>query len=340
MVGPLAEAAAKLNEISPRPQYADDGGHTGRYLVRVLEPSPPAVLTDPFADDPASVPQAEDGITRVGPVEGAFDLSWNELAASHPQIGPWCGERWLGAWQALAPIPGSFATARDQLHTLAEHVLTPAREQAVNRISLRWTRGGFGTPYLPGDVQLRIAVAADGVHIVRSEHAGDRSIRVTTAAAAAEFAEVPLGATGAHYKPLTTVDPQARLDIDPAGAAALASWFGFGTSVLEQLRHDLPPGADPGRVHLWPEHFDVAIEAGDESAGQRASVGASPGDPEHSEPYIYVAPWSRKSGGFWNDGAFGGASMSLPELAAIGDGTEQRGHALSFFRRGLAELAT
>jgi hypothetical protein len=91
-------------------------------------------------------------------------------------------------------------------------------------------------------------------------------------------------------------------------------------------------------VHLWPEHFDVAIEVGDEAAGKRASVGASPGDSEHPEPYLYVAPWNRKRGGIWNDEAFGGASLTLAELVSAGDGPAQRRRALEFLHRGVAEL--
>jgi hypothetical protein len=331
MVGPLAEAAAKLGE--PNRHGADQ-----RYLVRVLEPAPPAVLTEPFADDPAAAPEPEAGIVRVGPVDGPFDRTWHELAADDAALRPWCAERWLGAWRPLTSAPDSFAATREQLHTLAEHVLTPVREHAVNRISLRWTRSGFGIPYLPGDVQLRLAVAEGSVHLVRSDPAGGRSEPLSTAAAAAAFAGTPLGATGVHYKPLTIVDPDAPFELDPAAAQLLADWFGFGTAILEQLRHDVADGS-PGRVHLWPEHFDVAIEAGDEAAGGRASIGASPGDQDHPEPYLYVSPWNRRSGGFWKDSAFGGASLSLRELVAAGDGPAQRSMALAFFRRGYTELA-
>jgi hypothetical protein len=327
MLNPRADAAAKLDEVL----------QPGRGVARVLEPSPPAVLADPYADDPAAPPAPEAGVVRVRPVDDAFDRTWDELAGQHPGIAAWCADRWLGAWRGLTAAPDGFVAAREQLHTLAEHVLTPAREHAVNRISLRWTRGGFGIPFLPGDVQLRVAATADGVVLVRTGPDGDRGEPLTTAGAAAAFAGVPLGATGAHYKPLTSVSADARLDVDPAAAALLADWFGFGTAILEQLRHEAVDGA-PGRVHLWPEHFDVAIEAGDEAAGRRASIGASPGDEQHPEPYVYVAPWTRRSGGFWNDDAFGGASLSLRELVAAGDGAAQRVRALQFLRRGYAEL--
>jgi hypothetical protein len=43
----------------------------------------------------------------------------------------------------------------------------------------------------------------------------------------------------------------------------------------------------PGRQPvLWPEHFDLAVEAGE------VTYGVSPGDAFSEQPYAYVAPWS------------------------------------------------
>ena len=41
---------------------------------------------------------------------------------------------------------------------------------------------------------------------------------------------------------------------------------------------------DPSEIHLWPEHFDIAFE------DQEVTYGGSPGDENHDEPYLYVAP--------------------------------------------------
>jgi hypothetical protein len=328
MAGPLAEAAARLRDSQ------QGGAAANTYVARVLEPSPPAVVRDPFADDPTAVPPAQPGVVRVGPVDGPFDTTWHELAQHDDQLAQWCADRWLGTWRPLAAAPPTFAAAREQLHTLAEHVLTPVREHAVNRISLRWTRDGFGIPYLPGDRQVRV----DGTRLVVTTPDGDRDAPLTTPEAAAAFAGTAVGATGAHYKPLTTLDPAARFDLDPVAVSLLADWFGYGTALLEQVRYDTAADGAPGRVHLWPEHFDVAIEVGDEAAGKRASVGASPGDAEHAEPYLYVAPWSRQYDGIWNDAAFGGASLSLAEIVAAGDGVTQRRRGLDFLRTHIEAL--
>ena len=85
----------------------------------------------------------------------------------------------------------------------------------------------------------------------------------------------------------------------------------------------------PPRTNLWPEHFDVAFEAGSEAADRRADYGASPGDEHHTEPYLYVGPWiGRPPEGTWNASAFTGAELRYSELAANDD---QVAAALRFF---------
>ncbi len=70
--------------------------------------------------------------------------------------------------------------------------------------------------------------------------------------------------------------------------------------------------------------------------GLRATYGASPGDDGHPEPYLYVGPWERRAGRFWNDAAFGGASLGEAELRASDD---PQAAALAFYERGRRELA-
>jgi len=77
------------------------------------------------------------------------------------------------------------------------------------------------------------------------------------------------------------------------------------------------------------------VDLGDEAAGRRASYGGSPGDASHAEPYLYVAPWTARTGQFWADAAFGGASLSY---AALLEADDQRAAALAFLRRGREEL--
>jgi hypothetical protein len=278
---------------NPRAEAEDKLG--GDYEARVLEPSPPAVGEAPFADDPVDPGEVPEGRELVSPIHNRGDLTWDEIAREEPELAPWCSDRWLGAWKRLEPLPSSFAETRVALHKVAEAVVAPARMPA-NEIALRYTRGGFGTPFFQ----------QDGVDCqVRVEH-------------------------GELVRQRGTAETREPLpDVDIASATALGDFYGLACSVLEQLRADEIDG-DPSLVQLWPEHFDIAIELGDESAGQRANFGASPGDDQHDEPYFYVAPWSAEvSGELWNGKGFRGAELSYSELIAADD---QRGAALDFMR--------
>ena len=295
----------------------------GEYDVRVLEPSPPAVDEPPwYADDPLAGPY---GVRLVTPVTG-LGRSWHDLVAERPELTAFCADRWLGAWRRLAPLPRAFVPTRRSLHALAEHVVAPARHAANGQIGLRFTHGGFGTPYFGDGHQVRVR---EGRLFV--DGAGHTPATLGEAAA---LAGVPLGMPPEIYPPATPAAPDTHLPVNPAAAESLGDWFGFAWSVLEQLRFGGRP-LSPGRVQLWPEHFDAAVDLGDESAGRRATFGASPGDDAHPEPYLYVAPWAGRAGAFWNATAFGGASLTYATLLSVDD---QRETALAFFRQGLAAL--
>jgi hypothetical protein len=279
---------------NPRAEAEDKLG--GDYEARVLEPSPPAVTEPPFADDPVDPGEVPEGRKLVSPIHNRGDLTWDEIASEDPDIAGWAAERWLGAWKRLEPLPATFAETRVALHKVAEAVVAPARKPD-NEIALRYTRGGFGTPFFEldgADCQVRV----EHGELVRQR--GSKEAR----------------------EPLP--------DVDPAAATALGDFYGLACSVLEQLRADEADG-DPSPVQLWPEHFDLAIELGDEAAGQRANFGASPGDDQHDEPYLYVGPWSAEvSGELWNATGFKGAELTYSELIAASD---HRQAALDFMRK-------
>jgi hypothetical protein len=273
----------------------------GRYEARVLEPSPPAVKEPPwFADDPVARGELRVGRPVVSPVTTG-DVLWDDLAGDNPSLADWCAERWLGAWRRLEPGPPTLPSTREALHRVAEDVMKPARERANGKFGLRYTRGGFGTPFFGDDEQVRV----DGVELVFDSPAGERR------------------------EPIEGVDPPA--------AARIADWFGFAAGVLEQLRAEAGPELEPSRVQLWPEHFDMSVELGAESAGRRAGYGCSPGDERHPEPYVYVVPWeaSAAEGEGWDATGFAGAELSYAELLGAGD---QRGCALDFLRDRRAAL--
>jgi hypothetical protein len=126
------------------------------------------------------------------------------------------------------------------------------------------------------------------------------------------------------------------MGVDGGAGAFLGDWYGFAASVLEELRAEADAHADPSRVQLWPEHFDMALELGRADAGRRAAYGCSPGDEEHPEPYLYVAPWVAPAHGeLWQAAGFSGAELPFAELLGAED---QRGVALSFFRARVVAL--
>jgi hypothetical protein len=138
------------------------------------------------------------------------------------------------------------------------------------------------------------------------------------------------------YAPVTPLDPDAPLEIDVDAAHALSAWFEAGWSALEALRQQAGDDAMPSALTLWPEHFDAAIELGHEALGTRGTFGASPGDAEHPEPYLYVTHWTDvPDDEYWNDTAFAGASLPY---ASVVEATSEHATMLDFFRAGLSLL--
>lgn len=308
--------------VNPRQEAVERLG--GRYEPRVLEPSPPTVDEPPwFADDPTARGEVPAGRLVVSPV-GTGDLLWDDLAREDGELAAWCAERWLGAWRRLEGVPANLEETCRSLHRIAEQVVSPTRQRVTGKIGLRFTRHGFGTPYFGADVQVRVE---GGVLVVVREQRQWRG-RITTIRDAAEF-------IGHELTRFDAAIDDAPLPIDEDAALFVGEWFGFATSVLEQLRAECP-GEAPSRVQLWPEHFDVGLELGSEADGARATYGCSPGDDDHPEPYCYVAPWrAPPTGELWQATAFPGAELPFSELAAAAD---QRAAALDFFRTRLRAL--
>jgi hypothetical protein len=290
----------------------------GRFEVRVLEPSPPAVAAEPFTDDPARAGEVPEGRTLVTPTT-AGTTTWDELAREDPGLAGFAADRWLGAWRRLEAPPPQLAATRRALHRLAEEVIAPTRQRANGKIGLRYTRGGFGTPFFAADAQIRV----EGDELVVAREREEWRRRITSLRGAADF-------IGHELTRLDGKLDDVELEVDPAASRFLGDWYGLAASVLEQLRAEAGRGDAPSLVQLWPEHFDMALDLGDEGSGARANYGFSPGDDAHDEPYVYVGPWTaRPRGPLWQATGFPGAELPLTELLAAPD---QRGTVLAWLR--------
>ena len=292
-----------------------------RFEARVLEPSPPALHDPPFfADDPVARGEVPAGRRVVSPVAGG-DLRWIDLVGEDAHLAEWCRRHWLGPYPRLRPCPAALVPTRQALHRLAEHVMAPARQAVNGKIGLRYTHGGFGTPFFGANRQLRVA----GDELIVQDADVESPAPITTVAAAAEHAGLPSDGLDS-----------APLDVDVEASAFLGEWYGFAASVLEELRAGRGAAHEPSRVQLWPEHFDLALELGAESAGTRAAYGCSPGDDAHPQPYCYVAPWQAPPAGpLWQAAAFPGAELPYAELRGAADA---RAVALTFFEERLVAL--
>jgi hypothetical protein len=203
----------------------------------------------------------------------------------------------------------TLVTTRLALHALAERVISPLRVQATgNEIALRVRPGGFGTPDLPD----RSWVGVSGTEVVRLGAGGDEQrTAISSLRAAAAFVGLVGGASL----------PDDPLEVHAGAAAVLAESWAIGEEALTAFA--ATDAEDPSAPILWPEHLDIAIEAGAETAGTRATYGISPGDEDHDEPYAYVAPWTAPAetgpATFWNAVGFTGAQRSANDPDEIAD---------------------
>ena len=182
-----------------------------------------------------------------------------------------------------------------------------------------------------------------GAHLVVESDAVDAAsangmaIGGSSLAQLARFANVDLTETidvGHDTPPLGDVD--APIALDEAEATELMAWFQQSNAILDTVISSLSPHAARTLPRLWPEHFDVAIEA-QATAERRVNLGGSPGDGSSDEPYLYVGPWTADRPGdpdFWN--APYGAMRTRSQLAADPDGIVAAG--IAFLLDGYARL--
>lgn len=211
----------------------------------------------------------------------------------------------------LTTLPAGYAETTRALHRLAVYVISPAQRMANGEIILRATPGGFSTFEFDGHV---VAVdgdrlVVDGVHRpITSLNAAAAAIGITPDVDQQQQFDVP-----AHG------DLDRPLEIDAESSRVLGGWYCFAAEALEALRAEAAPADHVSIVRIWPEHFDAAIDLGDNDANHRGTYGASPGDAHHPQPYLYVSPWAGRIDGFFDEPTFKGASLRHAALLAEHD---------------------
>jgi hypothetical protein len=235
----------------------------------------------------------------------------------------------------------SLASSRQSLQRVAVHIVARSRVEAAGRFSLRITPGGFGTPDIGSDGR-RVRVSGGNL-VVESDAVGAAAVRTTAIHGAsladlAAFAGVDLSESldvGHDTPPVG--DTAAPIELPVDGAREIAAWFAKSAAILDGVLAALPATAAPTLARLWPEHFDVAVEAQSHPT-RRVNLGGSPGDGFSDEPYLYVGPWTADRPGdaeFWNAGF--GAFRTRTQLAADGNDIVEAG--IAFLLDGVRRLA-
>jgi hypothetical protein len=217
-----------------------------------------------------------------------------------------------GGAQLPGPLPARFADTVGELHRLAVYVVSPAQRLVNGEIVMRACAGGFATFEFDGRT---VAVDGDELVVDGVKH----PITTLRSAAAAAGIETDVG-----QQELFDVPPHGDLDeplrVDAGATRALGEWYAYASAVLEDMRAAAGASDAASPVRIWPEHFDAAMDMGDEAAGRRATYGGSPGDGRHEEPYLYVSPWSGRVDRFFDDPGFRGASCTLTQLRGLPPG--------------------
>jgi hypothetical protein len=219
-----------------------------------------------------------------------------------------------------SPTINLLAKTRDSWHRVAEHVLAAGQYADTGKIGLHPVPGGFQTR-LPLRDGRQLSVI--NTELIVDESTGRRSAPLTTLAAAAQFAGVTPGMPASVYPPATPLQLDEPLSVDPVSAQRLASWYELADAALRRFAAEV--GLGEHEPVLWPEHFDLGITM------NNVNYGASPGDDQIAEPYLYVGPHAGPpmTDDFWN--ASFGAAVTNQRIGSIED-------AVAFYLTGCERL--
>ncbi|MFN8124959.1 MAG: hypothetical protein U0R64_00385 [Candidatus Nanopelagicales bacterium] len=181
-----------------------------------------------------------------------------------------------------------FATARSQLHTVAEWLLAGPQFATSATIKLRADDGMLRTVAPPD-----IVLSADGLTVDGVTHPLRDTVSQLGAAAG-----LPCERPEVVYRDPAPGDLTTALTASQSAYAAVLHVFTVGHVALTQFADEVPI--------VWPEHFDMAITR------DGVTYGVSPGDSFSDRPYAYVSPGRKSDDAFWN-APFGAALPFHPD---------------------------
>ncbi len=170
-----------------------------------------------------------------------------------------------------------FVATRRQLRGIAESLIAGPQHRAAGTIRLAVRQDGF--------VGVALPLAVHGTEFTWQD--GSAPLAGSSPGALAAAAGLQYGPPEGVYEIDEPLAADAALDIDAEAAALLYRSLYAGGFALKQFLPEQHPV-------LWPEHFDVAVTDGE------VNYGVSAGDSYHPTPYVYVGPWTPRTGTFWN----------------------------------------
>ena len=192
---------------------------------------------------------------------------------------------------------GSDQTTRAALHGIAELLLAGPQYRRSGTIRLRVLQYGFATVSAP-DTRYTSRGLTHGETLA--------PIGELTYAGLGKQLGLDAGAPEGLYHDGSGATPDQTPVLDEAAAADLVAALYRGDQALRRLTPQQTPV-------LWPEHFDVGV------TDDEVNYGVSLGDGYLDEPYMYVGPFTPRSGPFWN-APFGAAqplAQTVEEVASF-----------------------
>ena len=160
----------------------------------------------------------------------------------------------------VAPLPASYTETTRALHRLAVYVISPAQRLANGEIILRATPGGFSTFAFDGHVvgvdgdQLVVDGTAQPDHLAERGRGGRRD-RPRRRPSRSSSTCLPHG----------DLDRAAGRSIAACGARARRLVLPSPPRRSTRCGRKPRPGRSTSSiVRIWPEHFDAAIDMGDD----------------------------------------------------------------------------